>query len=232
MLLVLGLGWAGVLFFWYRSKSQGGLADSVGLFHRHLHVLARAAPGTLPAANRLRGPVVAPVPLAARQPGYTPPAHAGGRQQPVAAGYARRQRQGPPAYGRSRPQPVSSYGRSRPRPAIVAPSSRRRTMRRRRDVLFALAVAAVATLVMAVGTGSTTVAYLQVLSDAAIVGYVGMLVRLRNLSAEREMKLRVLAPTPARVGAAPAATRRRRPAASGYAYYAYGGDLALRRAAN
>ena len=127
---------------------------------------------------------------------------------------------------------------------------RRQTLKRRRDVLFLLAVAVVATLVMAVATKSHSLMLLQVLADAAMAAYVALLVRLRNLAAEREVKLAYMPrervaraydttgeiPAPAYAG-----PRRRsggrRPAyeASGYADAAYGGgygELAMRRAAN
>lgn len=125
---------------------------------------------------------------------------------------------------------------------------RRQTLKRRRDVLFVLAVAVLATLVMAAATRSHTIIYLQVLCDAALVGYVAMLVHMRNLAAERDIKLAYLPrernarPVPAfadtgdypAVGAAARrAPARRRPTPS-YAYGAAGGygELAMRRAVN
>jgi hypothetical protein len=174
VLLVLALAWGAVLFFWFRSRSQGSFSDSVGLFHRHLHVLERAAPGTLAPANRMRGP---------RTVTSTP--------RPAVAG-----------------QPLSSRPRHPGRTSgaqVVANARRRQTQRRRRDVLFVLGVVVLATLVVAAVTRGTDAILAQLLSDLALGGYVALLVRIRNLAAERELKLR-----PLTYGTAPA---RRRPAA-------------------
>lgn len=191
VLLVLAIAWGAVLVFWLRSRSQGSFGDSVGTFHRHLHVLERTTPSTLAPANRLRGPAVAATPLSARlgRPAPTSP----GPRVPLAPG-----------------RPL----------AVVAAGRRRQIRRRRRDVLFALLVAVVATLAVAVSTGSRTLVMLQLACDVALIAYLFLLVRLRNLALERRQKLRVLRPRPTArydvVAGMP----------SGY------GDLALRRVAN
>ncbi len=203
VLMVLALAWGAVLVFWLRSRSQGSFGDSVGLFHRHLHVLERAAPGTLAAANRLRVPTEGPIPLAARM---------GTRPAPVAVG---------------RPVAMTSGA------ALTSAARRRQTQRRRRDVLFVLVVAVVATLVAAVATGARTAIYLQLLSDVAFGGYIALLVRLRNLAAERQVKLRVLhQPQLARGRTAPRRLPSRSAMPAAYALAGDYGDLALRRAAS
>jgi len=68
---------------------------------------------------------------------------------------------------------------------------RRRTIERRRNVLFTLAGIAVGTLVLALlGVGMMLVFHLVV--DAMLVAYVGLLARMRALAAERDVKLHFL----------------------------------------
>ncbi len=82
---------------------------------------------------------------------------------------------------------------------------RARTLRRRRDVLLALMAAMAVTLFLAVlGFGAFWAVH--VLMDLAFGGYVAMLVRMRNVAAERDMKLRFL---PAPVQPEPALLLRR-----------------------
>jgi hypothetical protein len=66
---------------------------------------------------------------------------------------------------------------------------RRQALKRRRDVLFLLAVVVIATLLMAGATRSHALIVLQLVCDAVLAGYISLLVRLRNLAAERELKL-------------------------------------------
>lgn len=114
---------------------------------------------------------------------------------------------------------------------------RRQTLRRRRDVLFVLGIAVIATLVMAAATRSQTIIYLQLLTDGALVAYVALLVRLRNLSAERELKLSYLPSARSPRGSGGYADAPRRSEVPAYAAVARSrgagyGDLALRRTAN
>ena len=203
VLLVLAIAWGAVLVFWIRSRSRGSFGDSVGTFHRHLHVLERTAPATLPPANRLRGPALSSTPLSSRLGRAAPTLPGAGPR--VAAAAARRPM--------ARRQPVYA-----PAPGVSS-ARRRQIRRRRRDVLFVLVVAVVATLVVAVSTGRHSLLLLQLATDVTLAGYVFLLVRLRNLALERQYKLRVLRrPALARYDAAGMPT--------GY------GDLALRRVAN
>ncbi len=93
-----------------------------------------------------------------------------------------------------RPEPIFPAATYQPpRPPMSLSAARRR----RRNVLYALAVAAIVTLVLIPFMGSTMVA-LQVLTDLLLVGYLGLLVRTQRLATERREKVRYL-PT---VGAA------------------------------
>jgi hypothetical protein len=74
-----------------------------------------------------------------------------------------------------------------PRPAMTLSAARRR----RRNVLYALAGAAVATLVLIPFMGSLLLV-LHVLTDLTLVGYLGLLVRTQRLAAERRSKVRYL----------------------------------------
>ncbi|MEJ5255954.1 MAG: hypothetical protein WHS89_11435 [Acidimicrobiales bacterium] len=74
--------------------------------------------------------------------------------------------------------------------------------RRRRDVLFALAGAALVTLLLAIVAGGIFL-WLQVLADLLLVVYAGLLVRTQQLASERRAKVRYLS-GPVAVPAEPA----------------------------
>src|SRR6185312_14105070 len=95
--------------------------------------------------------------------------------------------------------------------------------KRRRDVLLALIAGVVATLLLAAVARTSAMWVLQVAFDLLLAGYVALLVRMRNLAAERQLKLRYM----------PREQVRARPGRP--AYDLDGGsyaDLSLRRAAN
>jgi hypothetical protein len=99
------------------------------------------------------------------------------------------------------------------RPASPAVSAARsRTIRRRRDVLSALLVAALATLVLGVLFSMGIMLIAHVVADILLVAYVALLIHQRNVAAERDMKVRFLpqAPRldPALLRAEPALLRR------------------------
>ena len=102
--------------------------------------------------------------------------------------------------------PAPPAAAHRPARTYTPDSVRRaRTLRRRRDVLFALLAGMGATFLLAVlGLGALWA--LHLLLDAAFAGYVVLLVRMRNAAAERDMKLRFL---PGPVQAEPALLLRR-----------------------
>ncbi len=91
---------------------------------------------------------------------------------------------------------------------------RSQSRKRRRDVLFALAVSVMGSILLAAATGMRVMIYVQVISDLLFVGYIALLVRMRNLAAERELKLTYLRDRPA-------SPSRRRPPALGYAAVGY-----------
>lgn len=87
-----------------------------------------------------------------------------------------------------RPTPIyPAAGYIPPRPPMSLSNARRR----RRNVLTALAGAAVATLVLIPFMGSLMVT-LQVLSDLLLVGYLALLARTQRLAMERRQKVRYL----------------------------------------
>lgn len=198
VLLVLAVIWGVLLISWLRSRSVGTFSDSVGTFRRHLTVLERATPSSVRPANRMRDPF-----------GASPPAS---RLGPV-----RGQRIGPA------PMNTRVLAASAPRRLSASASAyrRRQAQRRRRDVFFALLAGAIGSFLLAV-VGMSVLWPVQALFDVLLVVYCALLVRMRNLAAERELKVRF-------VPSDRQAVRRPRPAydlAAGY------GDLELRRAAN
>jgi hypothetical protein len=98
---------------------------------------------------------------------------------------------------------------------------RRQTQKRRRDVFFALLAGVVGSFLLAIIPGLSVMWSVQVLFDVMLVAYVALLIRLRNLAAERELKLRFM-PRQTRVA----------PPRPTYDFAAGYGDLELRRAAN
>ncbi|HUE60924.1 MAG TPA: hypothetical protein VMO88_15225, partial [Acidimicrobiales bacterium] len=117
-------------------------------------------------------------------------------------------------------RPGSPAGVIRP-PATTVALRRRRAQKRRRDVLFALVAGVLGSFALAMIPGLSIMWSVQVLFDLLLAGYVTLLVRQRNLAAERDLKLRFM----------PSATPPARPRP---AYDFSGGytDLDLRRAVN
>jgi hypothetical protein len=208
VLLVLAIVWGALLVSWLKSRTDGGLADSVGTFRRHLNVLERATPATVIPANRLRtGAIAGRLPA----PGYR-----------VAA----------------RPMATRGPGAAL-RPPTQASLRRRQAQKRRRDIFFALLAGAAGSFFLALLVSAMWP--VQVLFDVALGGYVMLLIRLRNLAAEREIKLTFMpqvqgpsGPLSGMIGPVPMRAPRRR--AVGQARPAYDlsgyGDMGLRRAAN
>lgn len=214
VLLVLALVWGALLISWLRSRTVNTLGDSVGTFRRHLTVLERATPTTVTPANRLKE---------GRPAGRIPP----GRTVPAIQGT----RIGSPVESATQPRarsvrPAAGGHLSRPMAGNSAALRRRQVQKRRRDVFLALLAGAAGSLLLALIPGLSVMWSVQILFDVVLGGYVALLVRLRNLAAERELKLRFI---PAHRGA-------RRPAYDVSPAYDFGsasyGDLELRRAAN
>ena len=87
-----------------------------------------------------------------------------------------------------RPEPIFPAVGYVPRNAAMSLADARR---RRKNVLFALAGAALATLILIPFAGSTMV-LLHIVTDLLLVGYVALLVRTQRLAAERRVKVHYL----------------------------------------
>ena len=96
-----------------------------------------------------------------------------------------------PSYAGPTPAPTYQMARSYSR----AGARRARTLKRRRDVLCMLLVAMGTTLVLGLLPPFRALLGLHLLCDVLFAGYVALLVRSRNVAAEREMKLRFLPAT-------------------------------------
>ena len=173
VLLVLAVVWGVLLISWFRSRTQGGFSDSVGTFRRHLSVLERAAPARVAPANRLHAGVIA---------GRSVPAYRSAALP--ASGRGPAYPSGPPRLG-SRPGAAL-------RPPTATTRRRRQLQKRRRDVFFALLAGVLASLVLAFIPGLSVMWSVQIIFDLALLGYVALLIRMRNLAAERELKLRFM----------------------------------------
>jgi hypothetical protein len=180
VLLVLAIVWGVLIVSWLRSRGERTFSDSVGTFRRHLTVLERATPGTVAPANRLRSG-----PMGGRSiPPYRPAAPSHRSAAPTV--------RGPRAGGPARPA-SSRLGRDL-RSSGAARLRHRQAQRRRRDILFALAAGAAGSLLLALIPGVSVMWPVQVLFDVLLIGYVALLIRMRNLAAERELKLTFLPP--------------------------------------
>lgn len=199
VLLVLALIWGALLVSWLRSRSNGTFSDSVGTFRRHLTVLERTTPMRVHPANRLHDGVARYRAPAARRPAVASP------------------RVG--AYG---PYSANATRTSRPAAVTSAALRRRQARKRRRDIFFALVAGTIGAFGLALITGLAAMWAVQVLFDLFLGSYVALLIRLRNLAAERELKLRFM----------PADRPMARPRRT-YDFGAAGyGELELRRAVN
>jgi hypothetical protein len=131
------------------------------MFNRHLHVLERTGPTTVRAANRMRGPS-----LAAQSP-----------YRPVPRGQSALR------------APGNTTGSVR----YAAPSAgalrRRQSQKRRRDILFMLVGAAAGTLLIGIIPGLHKMLVLNLVIDVLLAIYVALLVRMRNLAADRSAQL-------------------------------------------
>ncbi|HUF32170.1 MAG TPA: hypothetical protein VMN58_03040 [Acidimicrobiales bacterium] len=86
-----------------------------------------------------------------------------------------------------------------PRPrATYGPSPRAMVRKRRKDILSGLLAAMGGSLVLGMIPGLRVMLALHLVLDLLFVGYIVMLVQVRNMAAERDMKVRFL-PGPASV---------------------------------
>jgi hypothetical protein len=176
VLLVLAGIWAVVLIPpAVRARAAGRPGDSIHNFKRQLTVLRRTGPhvGRAAGGDHWYRPHATTGPLV--------PVH------------------GPLRSTRS--VPTATYRPVAPvavRPASATSASRSRTIRRRRDVLTALVVAVLATLVLGIIPTFRILLLAHVVADVLLVAYVALLVHQRNAAAERDMKVRFL-PQPRRL---------------------------------
>jgi len=80
-----------------------------------------------------------------------------------------------------------------------APMTLREARQRRRDILVGLAVAAGASLLLAIAIGGPLPVGFNLVADTLLVGYIALLARAQRVSAARGATVTVL-PTPAVVG--------------------------------
>jgi hypothetical protein len=95
-----------------------------------------------------------------------------------------------------------------PQGRVPAARNRRQSQKRRRDVLMGLVVAIVGSALLAMIPALSIMWMVNLVVDVMFVAYVALLVRMRNVAAEREMKLTFLPtarPIPARYDASPVA---------------------------
>ncbi len=173
VLLVLAAIWAAVLIPpAVRARAEGRPGDSVVNFRRQLSTLRRTGPhrASLHGGSRVAG----------GDHWYRP--HAVAPLAPV-------------------PGPLRSTRTSTPMPRApvrpiraASPSSaaRSRTIRRRRDVLSALVVAVLATLVLGMLPAFRVMLVAHLVADVLLVAYVALLIHQRNVAAERDLKVRFL----------------------------------------
>jgi hypothetical protein len=222
VLLVLAILWGVLLVSGLRSRSSDTFANSVGTFRYHLRVLERATPRTVTPANRLRGGGGG----GHMSPAYrasAPPMRGQRIQMPGGA---------PAAVVAGRRVPLTAY-------------RRRQAQKRRRDVFFTLLAGAIGSFAVAMIPGVSVMWPVQALFDVLLISYVALLVRMRNVAAERELRAtfmpetrrRVPAPRPAYdIGGTygPLGPQRAAPgwATHGYEFEGHYGELGLRRAAN
>jgi len=169
VLVVLVLVWAVVLGpSLLRRAVDRQSKDSIGSFHRQLHVLGQTGPSTVAPAHRLGGTT----PVGTDQSGRW-----------LVSVSSR------PSVAAESPEALAG---SSPPERRTDPYFRPGACKRRRDVLMIL----VCTLTITGLIGSIPAAHMLLaitgLVAVLLIGYVGLLVRLRNQALEREVKLRYL----------------------------------------
>jgi hypothetical protein len=181
VLIILAVLWAVVLLPpLLRSRSQR-TADSIVDFNFKLDVLGRT-----------NGNLEAPVdesPSLTRPVGFSPAAGSPVTVSPVTVSPV----MGSPVMGSPgvRATPVRPNPLVRPNPMVHAGAAAR-SARRRRDVMRALALAVVGTLLLAFVTHSVAVWVLQGLADVLAAAYVALWAWMRSVNADRLAKVRYI----------------------------------------
>lgn len=170
VLVILAVVWAIVLIPpAIRARAEGRPGDSITNFRHQLAVLHRTSPRA-----RFAGE--------ARSRSVSPPLSPMASVSRIDA-HGSRNLNGRPG------SPIRS-----PRTAIVSASAaaRRRSQRRRRDVLITLLSVAVGTLALGLVPSLRMLLLVHLFADLLLVAYVALLIRQRDVAAEREMKVRFL----------------------------------------
>jgi len=93
------------------------------------------------------------------------------------------------------PYRPTATGNSRMAPARQSAGQRRQAQKRRRDVFMALVVGIAFSAILAMIPGLSIMWTVNIVVDLCFAAYVALLVRMRNLAAEREMKVSFLPAT-------------------------------------
>lgn len=93
-----------------------------------------------------------------------------------------------------RPVANASMGRPTAIGRTASPSAQRRQVaeKRRRDILIALIGTAAGSLLLGLIPALHALLVVHLAADGMLAGYIALLVRMRNLAAERDMKVRFL----------------------------------------
>jgi hypothetical protein len=175
VLLILAVVWGVFLVPQVlRARADRGPADSIGSFRNQLSMIERSLPSGSTSRHVRRGDMV------------------GGYPQLAAVGAPLRSMPSSPSPSYGAPLAGSSM-------ASVGLPTRSELQRRRQNVLLALLGAVVLTL--ALGLVFPPAFALNAVADLALAGYVVLLVRVRTIAAEREMKVRYLPAAAAGPGA-------------------------------
>ena len=168
VLVILAMVWAVFLLPQLFRRRAERSTDLIGAFGRQLSVLERATSVGQGSVTRLRPAT------ARRAPGMRP---AG--MPPV----------GSSTLARAAAPRLSDHAVARHRS-----SGRASARKRRRDIFCGLLVAMGVSLVLSIIPAMRTMLWVHLALDVAFVAYVALLVRVRNLAAERELKVRFLPP--------------------------------------
>ncbi|CAN5684092.1 hypothetical protein BH24ACT2_BH24ACT2_14400 [soil metagenome] len=167
VLVILAMVWAVFLLpQLFRARAERS-TDLIGAFGRQLSVLERATSVGQGSVTPLR-------PAAGRRPAGVRPAgvRPAGTVAPARAAASRS---------------TDGYAVARRRS-----SGRASVRKRRRDILCGLLVAMGASLVLSLIPALGKMVWVHLALDVAFVAYLALLVRVRNLAAERELKVRYL----------------------------------------
>ncbi len=201
LVLIVGMWVVVGLVSLARRQAQRGSTSSIGQFRRQLGVLGRTGPELLVApANRLRVPrpsatvVTFPDPRRRQATGFSPPPVRPSTWGNTTEAHRRFVPRAVPSRIPGRPAPARSLPGGPARAASMRGLGRQRTIERRRNVLVALVSVTVGTAVIGAVPGARMMWALAAIAAVALAAYVGLLVRIRNAAAERELKLAYLPP--------------------------------------